>query len=676
MINLTDNVKLKYEGENARHSLISKGAFFLETPSNVANVHDFQDVMKIEIETIEPKDGLANVFGIYNNSAKDLHIKTLDSDVVIPEDFGDTYAISQNKLIGDIDTTSSITIESYGEPFNVSIVEFQELSEYDVLASGIIRVSEVYVTQGELERIYPKEVSVFDNTESFVGEFVTRMVTAEMYQEDLDGFDFDAPFSVVQRFYNHSESELISLDMEYAETEIGTFIIDMEESEMDDFSKTWTIVAYEDIGIYKTVEKMGIPPGLTGSELMTWITEQLDKEPPLYIGENPLFHDFVFEKINHNVDELTSYAYWIKAYAQLNMMNAYVINDRLVFVNHITDTSNGYIRQVDYDDPFEIGQLKLINTLVFEGEEAVEDPIIVTDLQSVEKHGEYDFKIVGNKLLNLLNREEIRGLMEQLLQVLYREHEDGYFYKPFSSDGLYINPTLGGANGTITLEDRDFNQWRAHITQYEWTHTPAIKGKAEGVIAPQTLKNFDYSQDVIDRLNMGIKVNAIDRTITSTIENIEAIGEEMNTVINQITQTQESLDIEIAERKQMGDEIYEELSADMQLTKDEFVLEFTRIESELNEATLDINEWKTTYRLTEDGAVIGKSNSPFQFTVTNEQLAFLENGQATAWMSGQMMYIESVEILKSIIIGYHQFLKYDSGNQKTTLLKSVGSGEL
>ena len=47
---------------------------------------------------------------------------------------------------------------------------------------------------------------------------------------------------------------------------------------------------------------------------MIFITNYVNKGNPVYECEMPL-NDFVFNKVNHNSDELTKLAYWIKMYA-------------------------------------------------------------------------------------------------------------------------------------------------------------------------------------------------------------------------------------------------------------------------------------------------------------------------------------------------------------------------
>ena len=161
---------------------------------------------------------------------------------------------------------------------------------------------------------------------------------------------------------------------------------------------------------------------------------------------------------------------------ELNLCNAYIINDRLTFISLIEDEPEYTIRQVDYSDPFELGDVELINTIVFEGEEAVEDPIVAGNQDSIDLYGEQDLRIVGNQLINALERDDIRDILEMLLPKFFMLDDDGYFYRPFKTTDVYVNPRMGFTK-SVTIEDRNFNNWRSHITQFEWTYTPGVKGE-------------------------------------------------------------------------------------------------------------------------------------------------------------------------------------------------------
>lgn len=70
-----------------------------------------------------------------------------------------------------------------------------------------------------------------------------------------------------------------------------------------------------------------------------------------------------------------------------------------------------------------------------------------------------------------------------------------------------------------------------------------------------------------------------------------------------------------------------------------------------------------------DGLTLGKSNSPLQVTISNDQINFKDNGTVVAYINGQRMFIDTAEILSSIIVGVHQIMKY---NADTTVVKFVG----
>jgi phage minor structural protein len=66
---------------------------------------------------------------------------------------------------------------------------------------------------------------------------------------------------------------------------------------------------------------------------------------------------------------------------------------------------------------------------------------------------------------------------------------------------------------------------------------------------------------------------------------------------------------------------------------------------------------------------IGKSDSPLQISISNEEMDFLDSGKVIAYVNGQKMYIDSLEVLSSIVVGVHKIFKYDAN---TTFIQYVG----
>lgn len=495
-------------------TMTNKGDLYNNKPSNTDNVYKITGANKV------------NIVGAVNNA-----YFTIDNpnDFSIFISYGDKAFEVTPGLIEPVAVYSNDISISADVPFDVNLLNVSDAITYDVLSSLGARVSEMFVLQ-EGNQIIPNKVSVLDNSESFIGDFGSRVVNLEVFDEYMDEFNKELSFDVFHTFIPMTTSEFFDMEETTSTAKIGTFKYDAEESSYDDRSRKHTIVGYEDIAIYNEVIKIDIPQNLTGDGLMEFITNYVGKSSPEYLCDIPM-SNYIFTNINHNSDELTKLSYWIKWYAELNLCNAYIINDRLTFISLIEDEPEYTIRQVDYSDPFEIGDMELINTIVFEAEEAVEDPLVVGNEASIAIYGERDFRIVGNQLINLNEREVNRIILNILLPKFFKHNPNGYFYKPFKTNEIYINPRMGFTN-SVYIEDRDFNVWRSHITQYEWTYTPGVKGKVEGVKAPETIESDDITKDVISQLNMGIRVDRINQTIESIIEDLSKIDGDINLIYN------------------------------------------------------------------------------------------------------------------------------------------------
>lgn len=649
----------KVENNGGTLTMTNKGLLYLNKESNVDDVYDIVGATSVVLS-----DTVNNTyFTIDNTNDFSLFIQYATKTVEVPSGLIEPMALDSNV----------VTITA-SQPFDVILFNVSDSTTYDVLSSLGTRVSEMTIVQGD-NTILPNSASIVDNADSFIGSFNSRVVTLEVFDEYMGEFDKNLPFDVYHEFMVITESEFFDLKESTNKVKLGTFMYDKEDSKFDDLSKKHTIVGYEDIKAYNSAIKVDIPQGLTGEQLMSFITNKVGKLEPVYKCDMPL-GSYVFNKINHNADELTKLSYWIKMYAELNLCNAYVIDDRLTFVSLIDDNPEFTIRQVDYSDPFELGDVELINSLVFEGEEAVEDPIVVGDTSSIATYGEQDLRIVGNQLINALEREDIRTILDGLLPKFFVNSASGYFYRPFKSNEVYINPKMGFTN-SINIEDRDFNVWRSHITQLEWTYTPSVRGKIEGVKAPATQESDNISKDVIDQLNMGIKVDRVDGRITAEVTNIETsietLGETVNTNSASITVNENAIANEVLAREELDGVLRTEISSQVQQTASSFDIIFNKLENDQNLDHEEIELIQSYFRINEDGVIIGKSGSQIEFFAENERVGFRDKqlGDIAYWEGGTM-HVDKLIAVVTIMVGFHVIERYVSTVAGNTTVVRMG----
>lgn len=100
-----------------------------------------------------------------------------------------------------------------------------------------------------------------------------------------------------------------------------------------------------------------------------------------------------------------------------------------------------------------------------------------------------------------------------------------------------------------------------------------------------------------------------------------------------------------------------------------FNLRFGTIEDTQEGHGTQLSEVYSYFKFDPAGLNIGKSDSPLQMNLSNSQMSFIDNGNIVAYVNGQKMYIDTAEILNSIIVGNHKIEKY---NDNITLVKWVG----
>lgn len=104
-------------------------------------------------------------------------------------------------------------------------------------------------------------------------------------------------------------------------------------------------------------------------------------------------------------------------------------------------------------------------------------------------------------------------------------------------------------------------------------------------------------------------------------------------------------------------------------TSDGIKAEVGTLTQRVNENGTSIEDMKTYFDFKENGLTIGKSNSPLNITISNQQMDFVDNGKVVAYVNGQKMYINSLEVLNSLLVGVHKIEKY---NNEITLVRWVG----
>jgi hypothetical protein len=160
---------------------------------------------------------------------------------------------------------------------------------------------------------------------------------------------------------------------------------------------------------------------------------------------------------------------------------------------------------------------------------------------------------------------------------------------------------------------------------------------------------------------------AIEDVNNNLTEQINTVVEEYNTAI-ELAKDEISLSVEgmITDSE---NRITEAFSTELEATREGVNIEITRLDESINNQNSEINTISSYFNFTETGLGIGKSDSPLNISISNEQIDFMDSGAVVAFINGKKMYIDSLEVLSNIIMGVHKIEKY---NNDITLIKWVG----
>lgn len=178
-------------------------------------------------------------------------------------------------------------------------------------------------------------------------------------------------------------------------------------------------------------------------------------------------------------------------------------------------------------------------------------------------------------------------------------------------------------------------------------------------VVPFVLKIFDGTEWV----DTGTDLEEIRETINNTIITLES----------QIDLAKDEIGLSV-ERQiiDVSDNLTEMVRSDLELRDNSLLVNFKKFSDRMDGNDKNLSEINSYFEFDGDGLGIGKSDSPLNINISNDQMDFLDNGKIIAYINGQKMYIDSLEILTGLIIGVHKIEKY---NDEITLIKYVGGGK-
>ncbi|KXZ40004.1 phage minor structural protein, N-terminal region [Alkalithermobacter thermoalcaliphilus JW-YL-7 = DSM 7308] len=182
----------------------------------------------------------------------------------------------------------------------------------------------------------------------------------------------------------------------------------------------------------------------------------------------------------------------------------------------------------------------------------------------------------------------------------------------------------------------------------DWT--PAPEDVDEEIQAVRTYTDTQF-KDAIEHTNI---------TASEVVTNMQS----------EISQTSDAIIGTVSSQLiDLRDDLTTAYRSEIKSTAQSLNLEFSQMTGKLSDVEGDLSNVKSYFNFSQQGLTIGKSTSPLQISISNEQMSFLDNGQVAAYVNGQKMYIKSLHVLNSAVIGSHIIEKY---NDDMTFFKWVG----
>jgi phage minor structural protein len=156
---------------------------------------------------------------------------------------------------------------------------------------------------------------------------------------------------------------------------------------------------------------------------------------------------------------------------------------------------------------------------------------------------------------------------------------------------------------------------------------------------------------------LSVKVGRVETKTTEHGNDISVLESRMSEAEFEITENLISSTIgeTVYVSKNEFDMLAKKTESQMNQSSSAIEMSFTTSYKYTSDVETDLNNFKeevaTNIRFDENGMEIGKTNSPFKATLSNEKLAFTENDSEVAYISNKKMHITDAEVKNSLTVG-------------------------
>lgn len=337
-------------------------------------------------------------------------------------------------------------------------------------------------------------------------------------------------------------------------------------------------------------------------------------------------------------------------------------------MNTINTTSEEFINLKSFYVESDYFKANGINTLVL----GLTSDI---DSENVSRSNSFNVFIEGTIELRLddlafawnenLKLAVIEDMFDEIQTFRYKafELEGKQFYYEIGDVVSQVGLGDNGASFNVLILDKELIRNGSMITKYKAN----VQSTKETEYKWEEFAPEKRTEILIDKLKQEIQLAVETQTIQSN-----ELGESLLTLTNTLTQTSESLQLEISRLEESDGKIVTDMQASLNMAIDNLTIAFNEMNDKVGANTETVNRVGNYFSFTPEGMIIGEDKSPMKIHIDNEEIGFLQDGQKVAYINGSTLYINKSTILDSITMANHIIEKTKSPfTLGRTLIRSV-----
>jgi hypothetical protein len=235
--------------------------------------------------------------------------------------------------------------------------------------------------------------------------------------------------------------------------------------------------------------------------------------------------------------------------------------------------------------------------------------------------------------------------------------EDGLIVDAMIGDNANISGSKLNINSVITSINKDGSE--AIDSTKVWFDE---KNQTLNMAFNELSTSNNNLQESYNNINtsvngLSVKVGRVETKTTEHGNDISVLESRMSEAEFEITENLISSTIgeTVYVSKNEFDMLAKKTESQMNQSSSAIEMSFTTSYKYTSDVETDLNNFKeevaTNIRFDENGMEIGKTNSPFKATLSNEKLSFTENDSEVAYISNNKMHITDAEVKNSLTVG-------------------------